>query len=32
LLGSGAWRVVEVVPVEDDLEIPVIHPVAARVR
>jgi maleate cis-trans isomerase len=31
LLGSGAWRVVDVIPVEDDLEIPVVHPVAARV-
>lgn len=31
LLGSGAWRVVDVTPVEDDLEIPVVHPVAARV-
>jgi maleate isomerase len=31
LLGSGAWRVVDVVPVEDDLGIPVVHPVAARV-
>src|SRR3990172_5818188 len=31
LLGSGAWRVVDVVPVEDDLEVPVVHPVAARV-
>lgn len=31
LLGSGAWRVMDVVPVEEDLEVPVIHPVAARV-
>jgi hypothetical protein len=31
LLGSGAWRVVDVVPVEDDLEVPVVHPMAARV-
>ncbi len=31
LLGSGAWRVVDVVPVEEDLEIPVVHPVTARV-
>jgi maleate cis-trans isomerase len=31
LLGSGAWRVVDVVPVEDDLEVLVVHPVAARV-
>ncbi|MDZ4340954.1 MAG: hypothetical protein U1E51_00770 [Candidatus Binatia bacterium] len=30
LLGSGAWRVVDVVPVEEDLEVPVVHPVAAR--
>jgi maleate cis-trans isomerase len=31
LLGSGAWRVIDVVPVEEDLGVPVIHPVAARV-
>jgi len=31
LLGSGAWRVVDVVPVEEDLEVPVVHPVAACV-
>jgi maleate cis-trans isomerase len=31
LLGSGAWRVIDVVPVEDDLGVPVVHPVAARV-
>ncbi len=31
LLGSGAWRVADVVPVEEDLGVPVIHPVAARV-
>jgi maleate cis-trans isomerase len=31
LIGSGAWRVVDVVPVEEDLEVPVVHPVAARV-
>jgi maleate isomerase len=30
LLGSGAWRVVDVIPVEEDLEVPVVHPVAAR--
>lgn len=31
LLGSGAWRVMDVVPVEEDLQVPVVHPVAARV-
>jgi maleate cis-trans isomerase len=31
LLGSGAWRVVDVVPAEEDLGVPVVHPVAARV-
>ena len=31
LLGSGAWRVVDVVPVEEDLDVPVVHTVAARV-
>jgi maleate isomerase len=31
LLGSGGWRVVDVVPVEEDLGVPVVHPVAARV-
>ena len=31
LLGSGAWRVTDIIPVEDDLGVPVIHPVAARV-
>jgi maleate isomerase len=31
LLGSGAWRVVDVVPAEEDLGLPVVHPVAARV-
>ena len=31
LLGSGAWRVIDVVPAEDDLGVPVVHPVAARV-
>jgi maleate cis-trans isomerase len=31
LLGSGAWRVIDVIPAEDDLCVPVIHPVAARV-
>jgi hypothetical protein len=29
--GSGAWRAVDIVPVEEDLEVPVVHPVAARV-
>jgi len=31
LLGSGGWRVMDVVPVEEDLGVPVVHPVAARV-
>ena len=31
LLGSGTWRAVDVVPLEEDLGVPVIHPVAARV-
>ena len=31
LLGSGAWRVVDVVPAEEDLGVPVVHPVAARI-
>jgi len=31
LLGSGAWQVKDIVVVEDDLGIPVVHPVAARV-
>ncbi|MGH7846748.1 MAG: hypothetical protein ACREQW_16510 [Candidatus Binatia bacterium] len=31
LLGSGTWRAVDVVPLEADLGVPVIHPVAARV-
>ena len=31
LLGSGAWRVVDVLPAEQDLGVPVVHPVAARV-
>ena len=31
LLGSGAWRVIDVVAVEEDLGVPVVHPVAARV-
>jgi maleate cis-trans isomerase len=31
LLGSGAWQVKDIVAVENDLGIPVVHPVAARV-
>ena len=31
LLGSGAWRVVDVVAAEEDIGVPVVHPVAARV-
>jgi maleate cis-trans isomerase len=31
LLGSGAWQVKDIVAVENDLAIPVVHPVAARV-
>jgi maleate cis-trans isomerase len=31
LLGSGAWRVMDVVAAENDLGVPVLHPVAARV-
>ena len=31
LLGSGAWRNIDVVPVEEDLGVAVLHPVAARV-
>jgi len=31
LLGSGAWQVKDVVAVENDLGVPVVHPVAARV-
>ncbi len=31
LLGSGAWRAVDVVAVEEDIRVPVVHPVAARV-
>lgn len=30
LLGSGAWQVKDVIAVENDLGIPVVHPVAAR--
>jgi hypothetical protein len=31
LLGSGAWRVVDVVPVEEDLEVPVVQPATGRI-
>jgi maleate cis-trans isomerase len=31
LLGSGGWRVKDLPPLEEDLGIPVVHPVAARV-
>jgi maleate cis-trans isomerase len=31
LQGSGTWRPIDVVPLEEDLNVPVIHPVAARV-
>ena len=31
LQGSGTWLPTDVVPLEEDLDIPVIHPVAARV-
>jgi len=31
LQGSGTWRAADVLPLEQDLGIPVIHPVAARV-
>jgi len=31
LLGSGAWQVKDIVDVENDLDVPVVHPVAARV-
>jgi maleate cis-trans isomerase len=31
LLGSGAWRAIDVVAVEEDIRVPVVHPVAARV-
>jgi maleate isomerase len=31
LLGSGAWRVIDVIPAEEDVGVPVVHPVAARV-
>jgi maleate cis-trans isomerase len=31
LLGSGGWQVKDIVDVENDLDVPVVHPVAARV-
>src|SRR5262245_60402972 len=31
LLGSGAWRVIDVLAAEEDIGVPVLHPVAARV-
>jgi len=31
LLGSAAWRVVDVVPVEDDLEVLVVQPATGRI-
>ncbi|HEU4640364.1 MAG TPA: hypothetical protein VFS84_16035, partial [Candidatus Binatia bacterium] len=31
LLGSGAWGVKDIIAAENDLGVPVIHPVAARV-
>src|SRR5512142_252232 len=31
LLGSGAWRASDVVATEEDIRVPVVHPVAARV-
>jgi maleate cis-trans isomerase len=31
LLGSGAWQVKDIIDVENDLGVPVVHPVAARV-
>jgi maleate cis-trans isomerase len=31
LLGSGAWQVKDVIAVENDLGVPVVHPVAARI-
>ena len=30
LLGSGAWGVKDIVTAENDLGVPVVHPVAAR--
>jgi hypothetical protein len=31
LLGSGGWAVKDIIEVENDLDVPVVHPVAARV-
>ena len=31
LLGSGAWGIKDIVTAENDLGVPVVHPVAARV-
>jgi maleate cis-trans isomerase len=31
LLGSGAWGIKDILEVENDLDVPVVHPVAARV-
>ena len=31
LLGSGAWGVKDIIAAENDLGVPVVHPVAARV-
>ncbi len=31
LLGSASWRLKDIHDIEDDLGIPVVHPVAARV-
>jgi hypothetical protein len=31
LLGSGAWRATDVVAAEENIRVPVVHPVAARV-
>jgi len=31
LLGSGSWRVMDLGALEEDLGVPVVHPVAARV-
>jgi maleate cis-trans isomerase len=31
LLSPGAWRIIDVVAAEEDLDIPVVHPVAAGV-
>ena len=31
MLGSGSWRVMDLDALEEDLGVPVVHPVAARV-